>query len=454
MKQLTLLLLAVLVLKGFAAEAPPNKSGTSGSKITSEQANKARLDALDVLIKRNQYEQAFKLADRLVELYEGEPKFDFQYGMSAVETGHYDEALFAFERLVFTFPKEPRYRLELARTHFYLRNLIRAEIEFNKVLAQRPPKSVQNNVQSFLDKITELQRQVEPKFLFAIDMAGGYDSNINSATDKESLRLVVDGLPFEVPLDESAQETASSYWSTLLNVAYVSPISKTSSYDIRMLYNKRANTETPLFDLDTAMLEAGYGFYTGPVKWRASGRYQFVQLNGENFLNTVAGSASAFWLFNSGFMTGLSGNFAQTSYDANEDGDMTQSLINLSFISAPKRESWAFNLLFGTDSADEKSNEQNGKSYQGFTYQSTTLWGQRGSRYWMFNLISSEYDAESTTFAETRKDLSGTYGFGWRYAFTSSFSVRNDYALTYQDSNIEANTYDRAKVEFGLTYSF
>ena len=454
MKQLTLLFLAVMVLKGFAAEPPANKGASSNNQFTPEQTSKARLDALDVLIKRSQYEQAFKLADRLVEQFEGDPKFDFQYGMSAVETGHYDEALFAFERLVFTYPKEPRYRLELARTHYHLRNLIRAEIEFNKVLAQRPPKPVQKKVQIFLDRITELQRQVESKFLFAIDMAGGYDSNINSATDKESLRLVFDGLPFEVPLDESAQETASSYWSTLLNVAYVSPISKTSSYDLRLLYNKRANTETPLFDLDTAMAEAGYGFYTGPVKWRASARYQFVQLNGENFLSTAAGSASAFWLFGSGFMTGLSGNFAQTTYDQNPNGDMTQSLVNLSFVSAPKRNSWSFNLLFGTDSADEKSNESNGKSYQGFTYQSTTLWGQRGSRYWMLNVLSSEYDAENITFAETRKDLSGTYGFGWRYAFTSSFSIRNDYALTYQDSNIEANTFDRAKAELGITYSF
>ena len=454
MKQLTFLLLAVLVLKGLSVASAVAQTTPANQSFTPEQTNQARLDALDVLIKRSQFDQAFKLADRMVEQYEGEPKFDFHYGMSAVETGHYDEALFAFERLVFSFPKEPRYRLELARTHFYLRNLVRAEIEFNKVLAQNPPKSVQKNVQSFLDKITELQRQVEPKFLFALDLAGGYDSNINSATDKESLRLVFDDVPFEVPLDESAQATTSSYWSTQLNLAYVSPISKTSSYDIRLLYNKRANSETPLFDLDTAMAEAGYGFYTGPVKWRAAGRYQFVQLNGENFLNTLSGSGSAFWIFSSGFMTGISANFAQTTYDENPNGDMTQSLISLSLMSAPKRHSWSFNMLFGTDSADDASNEFNGKAYQGFTYQSTTLWGQRGSRYWSLNLLSNEYDAENTTFSETRKDVAGTFGFGWRFAFTSTFSIRNDYALTYQDSNIEANTYDRAKAEFGLTYSF
>lgn len=454
MKQLAVLLLAVTVLKGFAEEAPISSRASNTGPLTTEQTNKARLDALDVLIKRNQYEQAFRLADRMVEQYEGEPKFDFQYGMAAVETGHYDEALFAFERLVFTFPKEPRYRLELARTHFYLRNLIRAEIEFNKVLAQRPPKPVQDNVKAFLEKITELQRQVEPKFMFAMDLAGGYDSNINSATDKESLKLVIDGLAFEVPLDESSQATASSYWSTLLNLGYVSPITKSSSYDLRVLYNKRANSETPLYDLDTAMLEGGYGLYTGPVKWRGAGRYQFVQLNGENFLTTLSASGSAYWLFGSGSMMGINGNYAQSTYEQNPNGDMTQTLVNLAYMSAPKRHSWSFNMLFGNDTASESSNEFNSKSYQGFTYQSTTLWGQRGSRYWLTNVVSTEYGADHPTFGKTRKDMAINVGAGLRYAFTSSFSVRNDYTFSYQDSNIDANTFNRVKAEFGLTYSF
>ena len=456
MKQLALLLLAVLVLKGYAEEAKTTSAlNNNSTQISQKRTTLARLEALDVLMKRNQFPQAFELADRLVEEFEGDPDFDFKYGMAAIETQHYDQALFAFERLVISFPEQPRYRLELARTHFYLRNLIRAEIEFHKVLKQKPPETVVKNVEKFLEQIADLQRSVQPRFMFALDMAGGYDSNINSATDENSLQLEINDVPFEVPLDDDSRETASSYWSTLINFGYLTPLSKTSSYDLRAIYAKRANSEIEIFDLDTAMAEAGISFFTGPVRWRTAGRYQFVQLNGEDFLDSSTAMLQSQWRLRSGFSYGLAVNYGLTSYADNTDGDLTQQQVTLSFASAPKKHSWVASILFGADVAEEDINEFSGKTYQGFSYQKTTLWGARGSRYWMLNVVSSEYDKEKTTRPDDiRKDLSFTFGFGWRYAFNSNFSVHNDYGLIYTDSTLPENSFKRGKAEFGLTYSF
>ncbi len=455
MKQLALLLLAVLVLKGYAEEAKPASAlKTNSTQISQKRTSLARLEALNVLMKRNQFPQAFELADRLVEEFEGDPDFDFKYGMAAIETQHFDEALFAFERLVITYPAQSRYRLELARTHFYLHNLIRAEIEFHKVLKQKPPEAVVKNVEKFLEQIADLQRSVQPRFMFALDMAGGYDSNINSATDENSLQLEINDVPFEVPLDDDSRETASSYWSTLINFGYLTPLTKTSSYDLRAIYAKRANSEIEIFDLDTAMAEAGFSFFTGPIRWRTAGRYQFVQLNGEDFLDSSVAMLQSQWRLRSGFSYGLDMVYGLTSYADNSDGDLTQQQVTLTFASAPKKHSWVFSMLFGADVAEEDINEYSGKTYQGFSYQKTTLWGARGSRYWLLNIVSSEYDAISPTQPELRKDLAFTYGVGLRYAFSSSFSIRNDYGLIYTDSTLNANTFKRAKAEFGLTYSF
>ena len=457
MKQLALLLLAVLVLKGYAEEAKPASAlNNNSTKISQKRTTLARLEALDVLMKRNQFPQAFELADRLVEEFEGDPDFDFKYGMAAIETQHYDQALFAFERLVIGFPDQPRYRLELARTHFYLRNLIRAEIEFHKVLKQKPPEPVVQNVEKFLEQIADLQRSVQPRFMFALDMAGGYDSNINSASDEDVSLPEDSGLDLPIIFKDEAKETASSYWSTLINLGYLSPLSKTTSYDLRLIYSKRANSEIEIYDFDTAMAEAGYSFYTGPIRWRGAGRYQFVQLNGEDFLDVISFQAQSYWRLRSGFTYGFSMNYGDAVYAKDDDADLTQQQYSLSFSSAPKKTSWVLTLLFGDDEpADKIDNEHSGKSYQGVSYRSTTLWGSRGSRYWSLALNSAEYDAEGPTYPSTvRKDQSINYGYGWRYAFTSSFSIRNDYGLSYSDSEIDIYTYKRAKVEFGLTYSF
>ncbi len=457
MKQLALLLLAALVLKGYAEEAKPTSAlNSTSTEISQNKTTLARLEALSVLMKRKQFPQAFELADRLVEQFEGDTDFDFKYGMAAIETQHFDEALFAFERLVIGFPDQPRYRLELARTHFYLRNLIRAEIEFHKVLKQKPPEGVVKNVKKFLEQIVDLQRSIQPRFVFALDMAGGYDSNINSASTESEALTEDSGGTFDSTFSEESQEISSAYWSTLLNLGYLSPLSKTTSYDVRLIFSNRANTEIEIYDFDTAMAELGYSFYTGPIQWRGAGRYQFVQLNGEDFLDVTSFQAQSYWRLRSGFTYGFAMNYGESTYATDDDADITQQQYTFSLISAPKKTSWTLSLTFGDDEpADKVNNEHNGKSYQGFNYRSTTLWGSRGSRYWLLGVNSIEYDALNPAYPSTlRKDQTINYGYGWRYAFTSSFSIRNDYGLSYTDSELDIYTYKRAKVEFGLTYSF
>jgi tetratricopeptide (TPR) repeat protein len=462
MKLLTRICLVFLSISassnGFTLE-PENSSQNIRLTLPTSSAPtitpQTQLKALNILIKRRQYKQAFSLANRLLETYEGEPKFDFQFGMAAVETGHYDAALFAFERLVFTYPNQARYRLELARTHFYLRNLKRAELEFKKIIKLNPPIAVKKNIELFLGKITELNRMTEPRLLLTIDLGSGYDSNINSATNERELPKEELVFPVDIVLNDESRETGSSYWNTLINFGYLSPLSKTSSYDIRTVYSKRANTQVTSYNLDTAMLEAGYGFYIDAIKWRGAGRYQKILLDGESFLNTSSFIGQATWQMKSSASLNFSMNYGMSSYDANPDGDMTLQQFNITYSAPVKKDNWFFTFIFGSDSADNSLYKFNEKNYQGFTYYSSTFLGQRASRYWMVNVVSSKYGAiNSTLFSKLRKDTSITTGIGWRYSFNSKFSFRNDYSATLSNSSLKANTYNRYKTEFGLTYSF
>ena len=242
-----------MAFNGYAQDADE----TPQPELSPEQTEAARMDALAVLIKRQQYPQAYELAKRMLADNEGLPKFDFQYGMAAVESGHYDQALFAFERFVLGFPNQTRYRLELARTHFYLRNLVRAEVEFNNVLKQNPPEPVKKNVMIFMDRITDLKRSVESKFMLVLDVGGGYDSNINSATSEKELPKEELIFPVDIALDDASRETGSAYWSALAHMAYISPLTKTSAFDLRLVASNRSNSDTPIYDLTTATSELG-----------------------------------------------------------------------------------------------------------------------------------------------------------------------------------------------------
>src|SRR5262245_11197799 len=66
------------------------------SGITLAQSSGTVAD-LNTLVTNRQYTEAYALALQLQEANEGNPDFDFLYGLAALETGHANEAVFAFE---------------------------------------------------------------------------------------------------------------------------------------------------------------------------------------------------------------------------------------------------------------------------------------------------------------------------------------------------------------------
>ena len=423
----------------------------SPSFVVAQTSDKDKLKALTQLMAARQYAQAYELASTMTDRFEGEQNFDFALGLSAVESQHYDQALFAFERLLFQHPTESRYRLEFARTHFYLRNLERAEKEFKKVLKQKPPKAVRKNVNRFLDQIAVLKRSVEPAFIASVDFATGYDSNINSATSDKELPKEELIFPVDIELSDDSRETASPYWSTLASLYYVRPLTKIAHFDGRLIVSKKENSETEVYNLDTAMAEAAYSVNTGPFRWRAGGRYQHVLLNSEHLLDSQSGLGQVQWFLPGDFSIALGGTYGETLYVDNPASNLTQQQYSFLF-SSPAN--WTVTFLYGDDTASKSEGEYYGKSYQGLEFRSNHLWGQRTSGYWGINMINSRHKAiNQSLFSKRRQELASTLSAGWRYSILSSLTFRNDYSYTNTDSSLEANSFQRFKVEFGLTYS-
>lgn len=415
-------------------------------------SNKTKLQNLNTFMQARHYDRAYALAHSMAETYEGNASFDFAYGLSALESRHYDQALFAFERLLLQYPDESRYRLEFARTHFHLRNLERSEKEFEKVLKQNPPEAVRKNVERFLDQISVLKRSVEPALIASIDIATGYDSNINSATSDKELPKEELIFPVDIELSDDSRETASPYWNALASVYYAHPLTKTAHVDGRFIISKKENTETNVYNLDIGMAEAAYAVNTGPFRWRAGGRYQHVLLNNKHLLDSQSGVGQVQWFLKNDYSIGLGGTYGETLYKDNPASNLMQQQYSF-MLSSPAN--WTMTLLYGDDTANKRAGDYNGKTYQGLDFRTQYLWGQRSSGYWGINMINSRHKATNQSlFTKRRKELASTLSLGWRYSILSSLLFRNDISYTNTDSSLEANTYQRFKIELGLTYSY
>jgi hypothetical protein len=121
---------------------------------------------------------------------------EFLDGLSSYAARNYRNAEASFRRILDRDPGLLRVRLELARTLFMERQDEQADYHFRLAAAAHPASQVSRNIVRFREAI-----RARRAWRFNFDVGFAPDSNINSATDKESVDIY--GLPFT--LDPSAR---------------------------------------------------------------------------------------------------------------------------------------------------------------------------------------------------------------------------------------------------------
>ena len=125
----------------------------------------------------------------------------FIAGMNAYAAKDYRLAEAAFRRILDRDPTLLRVRLELARTLFMERRDEQADYQFRLAAGENPPPMVARNIVRFREAI-----RARRSWRFNVEIGVAPDSNINSATDKQSVDIY--GLPFQ--LDPGARSKSGT----------------------------------------------------------------------------------------------------------------------------------------------------------------------------------------------------------------------------------------------------
>jgi hypothetical protein len=110
----------------------------------------------------------------------------------------YRRAEAMFRQILDRDPKLLRVRLELARTLYMEKKDEQADYHFSLAAAEHPSLQVRRNIAKFREAI-----RARRSWRFNVDFGIAPDSNINSATDKESIDIY--GLPFRLDPDARAR---------------------------------------------------------------------------------------------------------------------------------------------------------------------------------------------------------------------------------------------------------
>jgi hypothetical protein len=139
--------------------------------------------------KQSEFEKAYEMFNSLFEKHLDNSDINFYLGRSAFMLKKYQEAVIAYENVLFNKPNSTRAKLEVAKTYYMMRNYNIAKKYFQEVQKDKNlPKEIKTNVDEFLSAIdkNEDKHKVNGALLFGLT----YDSNVFNRADSNTFNNV------------------------------------------------------------------------------------------------------------------------------------------------------------------------------------------------------------------------------------------------------------------------
>lgn len=263
-------------------------SGTTSAQTATTSA----IDTLVEMVMDHRHESAFRWAEQHIE-WAGEPRFDFYYGIAAVESGQPSIGVFALERYLAAYPENRTARFYLARGYFILGEDALARAEFEQLLetANRAENAV---ILQYLDGIWEREGRYFPRFRLVAEFGMGRDDNVNDGVDTGPVK----GLPLlTVGENSSLRGVAGHVVSWNVGVAGSRPLAP----GVTWLGHARAGGYRPLrhtqFDERHVVAGMGLAWESGRHLWRSGLEHRTQWTDGQRLLD--ANTWFADWHFRS-----------------------------------------------------------------------------------------------------------------------------------------------------------
>lgn len=414
---------------------------------------------LNTLVANRQYNEAYILSQQLLDENEGDPNFDFLYGLAALETGHANEAVFAFERLVYVYPDQQRVKLELARAFYESNNLAASRDMFNEVLVTNPEEGVRRNIEAFLQAINERERNIAGRFSWFVNTNVGADSNINSATE-----LGVIATPIgDIELSANGKRIDDNFFDVGGGVAFNKPLSKTSGFNIAGSFNRHDNVDVDEFDLDVLSADANYFHSFDKVRLSYGVRGQLIELNDERFQDSTSFIASLLNSPGNGWSRALTGAYTTVRYDTKLDAnadlrDVDQYLLSGIVGKVMGKFNHSVSVYFGDEDARREQGKNNAQRFYGVAFSEQYQWKPNHLPYFRISLHESDNKANAPIFSATtpikREDKTLSTSLGWQWRAGRFTNITTDVTYTDNESNIDLFSYDRLKFQTGLRFQF
>lgn len=410
-------------------------------------ADENEISTLKSLLNQGQAVEAFQQAQAVQDQYIGDSEFDFYYGLAALDSGHAELAVMAFERILYQTPESPRVRLELGRALYAVADYNGAEKQFNQVLDHDPPERVRERVKVLLTNIESLKKNFDPQLSAYAGLNSGYDTNFISATSAQSFEFSLGTVFFS---DESRKQS-SGYSEAEAGVGLNWPVTENQVRFANLDYGKTANWENSLYDSDQVSLSLGVMQKFGEQVLRLPFSAQATYLDGKEYRYTA--NLGADWIVPVSNLTQWI-SFGQAYWIRNPDNSTRDSNLyvlgtGVATVLPSIRTKFMSSLSIGHDNALEL--DVFGKVFAGMRLGAQVSVGPTLMGFLNLDAQQARYEAQGG-FLNQRKDLFTQVQLGSLWTLGHQMTV--NFTLSYSDnhSNLELYAYNRTQASIGFEY--
>ena len=286
-------------------------------------------------MKAKHFKEAYKKLDELLFDYIDDNSFNFQYARAAFESGKYNEAISAFERILISEPANARVRLELARAYFRNKNYIQAKSAFKMVLASNPPKEVKEKINYFLALINKYEKRDKLKFNLMAGIA--QDSNVKSSHD---------GIISDIAIAPSSEAKKDTYHQFMGNLNYKYDGGRRGFWYLQtdfMFYSQKYQ-HTDDIDFDYTAFSIAPSYIVADTDISFPIKLEKLTLGDANYLTGSNIGLSTKVFLNSSIL-GINFNFKKKVFAQNDDKDKNSRVNELEISYSKSFDLLNFNVL-------------------------------------------------------------------------------------------------------------
>jgi len=400
--------------------------------------------------KQNNFALSYEKLSKLYLSNLSDAKLNFYLGRSAYETGHYEVALGAFERVEMLDSNNLRNRLEMARTYFMLKMYEDSENAFKEVL-ENPniPENIRTNIELSLSKVSKVQQK---SFTYAKIMLNVlYDSNVNYGS--------IGDYQYGGGTTPQIEEVADGGIEAYANLVNIYDIGNKGSFAIK---NSFSFYTKDYFNEDAYDLQ--YFVYAPSLLYQGTNYLidfnvgaDLMRLNDARYLNTYFIAPSLEYRHTTTLKSIFGVKYQSKDFTQEARNDLDANRYELSYsmqkILSPR------SYIQGNVNATFERKVRDGNIYVDFNeYKAYVVYANQFTSVFSVDafaqLRNRKYADFSSGFGSTREDLGGLTNLNFTAKILPTLRANLRGSFEYVDSNQDRFSYKKYIISFGIVKVF